>query len=473
MAESIFGKTDTGKQREKNEDTFIAHSTKSGDFIIAAVIDGVGGYAGGEVAAELTRNVIRSHVDQLPGNVIDIMKQALSAANDEIFAEKKLNTENEQMACVVTMAIADVENNKFYYAHVGDTRLYLFRDKSLVKITRDHSMVGFLEETGRLSEDAAMKHPKRNEINKALGFEQGVLARADFVDTGESPFLPGDILLLCSDGLSDMIGSDEITAILAANTELSKKASKLIDAANKAGGKDNITVVLMRNNKPLSRHLATKPATAVANTNTLETEASSTKKKQTTPENEVPEKRNNNNKGLVGFLVFLCVALACALVWSLLQDRAVDPDNNKDKLVLVSSKNLAEKQFADSINSAPGKYYSFTDSLRSVVISDTIFIDKDSMHIIGNGLILRSDSAYKGPVFVMGTNCSFLSLENISFQNFDHGIIIRNDGLELKHVEFSNCRIPFSYIYNVPADSSFSGRFSGTRFYFQDSLIQH
>ena len=121
------------------------------------------------------------------------------------------------MACVLTLVLADVEENKFYYAHVGDTRLYLLRDNSLVKVSNDHSFVGFLEDNGRLTEEAAMRHPKRNEINKALGFDEEQLLQPDYIETAESPFLPSDILLLCSDGLSDMINQKTITSILTSN----------------------------------------------------------------------------------------------------------------------------------------------------------------------------------------------------------------------------------------------------------------
>lgn len=166
------------------------------------------------------------------------------------------------MACVLTVALADISNNKFYYCHVGDTRLYLFRDNSLVKITRDHSFVGFLEDSGRLSEEAAMRHPKRNEINKALGFDASIRAE-DYIETGESPFLPGDTILLCSDGLSDMVGNSAMTAVLNTGKSLSVKAKALVDAANEAGGKDNITVVLVQNNKSPLKQTATKPAATV------------------------------------------------------------------------------------------------------------------------------------------------------------------------------------------------------------------
>jgi len=152
-----------------------------------------------------------------------------------------------------------LRETNFNYAHVGDTRLYLFRDNSLVKVTHDHSFVGFLEDSGRLSEEAAMQHPKRNEINKALGFDEEKFLEPDYIETGESPFLPGDILLLCSDGLSDMLNSRTIIGILSSPQNIKEKSKELINAANKAGGKDNITVVLLQNNKPPIQQEATKP----------------------------------------------------------------------------------------------------------------------------------------------------------------------------------------------------------------------
>ena len=168
MAENFFGITDTGKIRDNNEDAFIAKKVMNNKFIIACAIDGVGGYSGGEIAAEIARESIFENFAKPSGNLIEAMKASFVLANQKIFAEKLQNKEHGKMACVLTLAVVDVSNNEFHYAHVGDTRLYLLRDHSLVKVTKDHSFVGFLEDSGRLDEDAAMKHLKRNEINKAL-----------------------------------------------------------------------------------------------------------------------------------------------------------------------------------------------------------------------------------------------------------------------------------------------------------------
>ena len=267
MGENYFGITDPGRQRTNNEDSFIAQTVFNKRFIVACVIDGVGGYAGGEVAAQLTRNEIIDHLDKLPGNIIDHMVSALVNANERIIREKEVSPQNEKMACVVTLAVVDIEKNVFYFAHVGDTRLYLFRDGSLIKVTRDHSTVGFLEESGRLTEEAAMLHPKRNEVNKALGYETQIGLTKDFIDTGESPFLPGDIILLCSDGLTDMIPASKIISILNSEDNLPAKGQLLINAANDAGGKDNITVVLVHNDKSPVQHAVTKPLIALKKNN--------------------------------------------------------------------------------------------------------------------------------------------------------------------------------------------------------------
>ncbi len=244
MAEYFYGITDKGKRRTKNEDTFFAHETADQRFIVASVIDGVGGYTGGDVAAGIARSVIIKNLESVSEDIIDALRDAIVAANVEINEEKKEEPGIDQMACVLTCVVADVKNNKCWYAHVGDTRIYLFRDHSLVKISRDHSVVGFLEESGRLSEEEAMRHPRRNEINKALGFEEDISVMEDFIETGESPFLPGDVLLLCSDGLTDMINSGTITQVLNTKKNLAAKAKALVNAANEAGGNDNITAVL-------------------------------------------------------------------------------------------------------------------------------------------------------------------------------------------------------------------------------------
>ncbi|RZK25509.1 MAG: serine/threonine-protein phosphatase, partial [Flavobacterium sp.] len=256
MEKNYFGITDTGRVRDNNEDTFIAEKTIGEQYIIACVIDGVGGYSGGEIAADIARKSILQHLSKPSGDFINLMKLAVIDADGRIMKEKQTVKAHENMACVITLALIDLNKNQFYYAHVGDTRLYLLRDKSLVKISKDQSFVGFMEDSGRLTEDQAMRHPKRNEINKALGFGVNLTAQDDYIETGQSPFLPGDMLLLCSDGLSDMVNKQDITDILIKNSSLEEKGAGLIEVANKNGGLDNITVVLVNNNNQALQHEA-------------------------------------------------------------------------------------------------------------------------------------------------------------------------------------------------------------------------
>jgi serine/threonine protein phosphatase PrpC len=307
MSNNIFGLTDRGMVRENNEDAFLSEQLDNGLFL-ACVIDGVGGYEGGEVAAAIAKDCICKKLSGLKGNeaLIPKMLETLLEANEEIYFRKKENPVLEKMACVLTVVLADIQQNQLYYAHVGDTRLYLFRDEVLVKITQDQSFVGFLEDSGRLTEAEAMKHPKRNEINQALGLDSSQLWPADFVETGQSPFLPGDLLLLCSDGLTDRIDAAHINRILLAPTSLDDKAAALVHAANQAGGQDNITVVLVRNDKAISNHVVTKPAARPVASSIPEAVKDSL---------NIKEPAQKKNRGLVFFLLILVVLLLGTCAW--------------------------------------------------------------------------------------------------------------------------------------------------------------
>ncbi|MET3114365.1 serine/threonine protein phosphatase PrpC [Pedobacter sp. CG_S7] len=334
---NIFGQTDIGRVRDNNEDAFVAEELLHSGFILGCVIDGVGGYEGGEVAAAMTMDCIKTNLFSVTADdVIPRMVGTLKLANDEIYNRKQLDTSLEKMACVLTLVLADVENNKFYYAHVGDTRLYLLRDKVLVKITQDHSFVGFLEDSGRLSESEAMSHPKRNEVNQALGFSSTASLKDDFIETGESPFLPGDTLLMCSDGLTDRIDKDQLTVILTQYTSLRAATAALVDAANDAGGHDNITVVLLKNNtKPLI-HEAAKPLSKTAIFPAETNEAATPMQPLANSNNNVAivkkQVKTAKNRGWVVFLLVVVVLLSGVLAWMFWQvnelqkrDRTIAP----------------------------------------------------------------------------------------------------------------------------------------------------
>ncbi len=479
MAKNFFGITDTGMLRDNNEDTFIAETVLNNEFIAACVIDGVGGYSGGEVAAKLAHDTIINHLRAPADDIINIMKQAVAAANESIYKEKQQSKQNDQMACVLTMALVDVANNKFYYAHVGDTRLYLFRDSSLVKVTRDHSFVGFLEDNGRLSEEAAMKHPKRNEINKALGFDLQINGQADYIETGDSPFLPGDVLLLCSDGLTDMIGSSTITAILNSDKNLAAKGRALIEAANDAGGKDNITVVLVHNNKPPLKQRATKPVVAAVkkkSDNDDNDDNGEILKAEANTQPIIIEKVNRRSSKAVPVLLFLCILFLGAFLWMLYKE-FTQPKNQNDYVpmtIIDKKRNEQEQKLLDSINN-PASNEVFVLNVaggQPIVITDTIHIQKDSLHIIGNGVTLLRDTAYTGPAFALSSNCKYVLLDSVTIENFDVGVIIKNKALHLKNVQFKNCRVPVQYQVMFADTGRLNVQFADTLFYSLDTVTK-
>ena len=469
MAENYFGITDTGKQRSNNEDTFIAQPVVNNRFIAACVIDGVGGYEGGEIAASLARETILASLNNTGANIMAVMKEALAAANDAIYKEKLLSKKNSQMACVLTLALADLTNNKFYYAHVGDTRLYLLRDHSLVKVTHDHSFVGFLEDNGRLSEEEAMRHPKRNEINKALGFDLQVRTE-DYIETGESPFLPGDIILLCSDGLTDMIDNRTITSVLTTKKNLSFKAKALINAANNAGGKDNITVVLVENNRSPLKQTATKPAMAVKkNFDTKNKESTKEVKDHPNAQTATINDKNKRKSSAVPILSFLCLLILAAFLWLLYQNYHNNRMHEKElmNIVMQKKRNEQEQLFTDSVNGTKTNEVFVMNQAGAppVVITDSIFVNKDSLHIIGNGVILKSDPAYKGPAFTVSPACKYILLDSLTLENFDIGMLIKKEGLHLKNVHFKNCRISVQYDFMFTDSSAVNGKLADTMFY--------
>ncbi len=466
MAENYFGITDTGKLRSNNEDAFIAQPVLNNRFIAAGVIDGVGGYEGGEVAARLTHDAILSHINRNKSNDIALaMKEALIAANEAIYKEKQTSKENEQMACVLTLALADLTNNKFYYAHVGDTRLYLLRDNSLVKVTRDHSFVGFLEDSGRLSEEAAMSHPKRNEINKALGFDPQIRT-PDYIETGESPFLPGDMILLCSDGLTDMIDNRTMTSVLVADKDLASKGEALIEAANNAGGKDNITVVLVQNNKPSQQHTATKPAVTIKLNNDINDKERLVEIR--TPASVKGATKNTKKSSSVPLFIFLSLLVLAALIWLLYQNyNNKNEKKDADNIVSERKRNEQEQLFIDSISGTKTNEVFVLHQAGSppVIITDSISVNKDSLHIIGNGVILKSDPAYKGPALILSPACKYILLDSLTLENFDIGVLVKKSSLHLKNVQFRNCRIPVRQEFMFNDTSAVNGRFADTPFY--------
>ena len=214
--------------------------------LLCAAIDGVGGYEGGEVAASVAADTLSSYVgSHLGEKPLVLVKASLQEANDAVCKAKEERPDLSRMGCVASVALVDLEQRMAYIAHVGDTRIYLFGPEGLRKITHDHSLVGYMEDNGDITEFQAMNHPQRNEIERCLGVSREDFSRDGFVESGIYPIPPGGQLLLCSDGLTDCVPSRDIMDILSEGTDIRGKVDALIEAAKGKGGKDNITVVLL------------------------------------------------------------------------------------------------------------------------------------------------------------------------------------------------------------------------------------
>lgn len=472
MAENYFGITDTGKVRVNNEDTFIAETLSKRNLIVASVIDGVGGYSGGEVASGLAKQAILDHLKIESEDYISWVKDAFISANNIVFKERHQSNQNSEMACVATLAIVDIENNKFYYAHVGDTRLYLYRDNTLVKISHDHSFVGFLEDSGRLTESEAMNHAKRNEINKALGFGNSV-NEGDYIETGESPFLPNDVLLLCSDGLSDLVDREAMMSILRTNDSLSKKGELLVKAANEGGGKDNITVVLVKNDKTVAKHTATKPA-AVAEKPVPSENKESITSIYKAPETGKPiiEKKRSS---AVPVLTFLLVLLLGACTWLFIQyyqnkNKAANmPQAVVDTAIRKSDQEVLLLQ--NIMNNKNNEVFIVNSAAdQPIVISDSILLQQDTLRIKGNGATLQSNANYKGPLFKISPQAKYVLLDSMTIENFDVALMVSNNALHFSNVLFKNCRVPVQYNFQFANNTPVNGPLLDTAKLKVDSL---
>jgi PPM family protein phosphatase len=224
--------TDPGRQRRGNEDALFAGPP------YFAVADGMGGAQAGEVASGIAMDLFaRSMPDD--GSAEERLSTVAQVANARIHELSRSDRDRAGMG--TTIAAVHVGDDEVAVAHVGDSRAYRLRDGVLEPLTRDHSLVQALIDQGRLTEEEAAHHPQRSIITRALGPEPSVE-----VETRTYRAEPGDVFLLCSDGLTSMVDDDTVARIIASAGDLRAAARKLIDAANAAGGRDNITVVLFR-----------------------------------------------------------------------------------------------------------------------------------------------------------------------------------------------------------------------------------
>jgi len=232
--------SDPGRERENNEDRVLCDPERG----IYAVIDGVGGESGGEIAAQTAKEILQARLSRRTTEAGRLIREAIALANKQIWEKAQANPALAGMACVLTVAVVD--NGQATIGHVGDSRLYLLKAGEIKKITRDHSPVGSREDTGEISEAEAMSHPRRNEIFRDVGSAPHEPDEEGFIDITQIRFEPDAALLICSDGLSDLVTSQAIRSAVEDNAGSPKAAVQaLIDAANQAGGKDNVSVVLV------------------------------------------------------------------------------------------------------------------------------------------------------------------------------------------------------------------------------------
>lgn len=232
-----FGKSDIGLKRSNNEDAFVVRSEEG--FI--ALADGMGGAAAGEVASqvfmEAVLEVFSKTEEPSEREILKLVQESFQVANERILSLARKNPNYQGMGC--TAELLAFHNQDYVLGHVGDSRTYLFRQGQLRQLSHDHSLIQNQIDQGLITPTAAKRHSLRNVILRAVGINEWLA-----VDLVRGKCLPGDLFLLCSDGLTDMVNDSSIQERLLRPLNLAQKVETLIELAKSAGGEDNITVIL-------------------------------------------------------------------------------------------------------------------------------------------------------------------------------------------------------------------------------------
>jgi serine/threonine protein phosphatase PrpC len=226
-------RTDTGRQRSENEDSLFVRAP------IFVVADGMGGAQAGEVASKAAADAFDRDLPEVPPE--RFLRETIEAANRRIHELAHADASRAGMGTTITAAIVDAQTEEVAIGHVGDSRAYRLRRGKLEQLTRDHSLVEEMRRKGQITDAQAEDHPQRSIITRALGPEPEVE-----VDLQTVPAAPGDVFLLCSDGLTTMVGEERIAAVLASADSMRDAVRALVDEANGAGGRDNITALAFR-----------------------------------------------------------------------------------------------------------------------------------------------------------------------------------------------------------------------------------
>jgi serine/threonine protein phosphatase PrpC len=241
-------RTDIGRIRSVNEDSAAVRSDMNG-LTLALLADGMGGHKAGDVASQMTIDVVQRELKAVHHEMsvkqweVAIVR-AIDQANAEVYHKSMQSPEFLGMGTTIVIGI--LTKNRLSIAHIGDSRAYLIHKGQITRITEDHSLVNELLKSGQISHEEAIVHPRRNVITRALGTDMKIEA-----DISHTEWYPGDTLLLCTDGLSNLLAEHSMIEIVNMDLSLEGKADLLIERALEAGGDDNVTVVLVSNEQPL------------------------------------------------------------------------------------------------------------------------------------------------------------------------------------------------------------------------------
>jgi serine/threonine protein phosphatase PrpC len=330
--------THPGRKRRHNEDSYVHQPP------LFAIADGMGGAKAGEVASGLAVEALQLRPD-LSGDDEAYVVDLIQEANRRVYTRASEDAEASGMGTTMTVALVDSAGQRVTFGHVGDSRAYRIRDEELEQLTDDHSLVGELIRSGKLTREEAEVHPQRSVITRALGTDPDV-----DVDTFAVDVQPGDIFLLCSDGLSGMVSDKTILGIVRDNRrDLQAAAKALIAAANRGGGDDNITVVVFAvdgDEEETTRRMDAIPppaeeeaepdeedtlsglepapavGTMVVSVDELQQQAAATD--EAAPPGEQRRRRRGSVLALVALLVFLAV-VALLLLWAAASGGAAIP----------------------------------------------------------------------------------------------------------------------------------------------------
>lgn len=232
--------TDIGLVRTNNQDYAFAKTESVGNFPnLFVVADGMGGHKAGDLASRIaTETVVDTVQEQSGANTIQIMVNAIQAANEQVLEKAKESEDYNGMG--TTIVLATIMDRMLYVANVGDSRLYVINGNDIEQVTRDHSLVEEMIINGQIGRNEARTHEKKNIITRAIGGEKNLMA--DYFDVR---LKDGDIVLMCTDGLSNMLDDEEIRRIVTRKKDIQEVAEDLVAAAKQNGGKDNIGIVLI------------------------------------------------------------------------------------------------------------------------------------------------------------------------------------------------------------------------------------